>query len=82
MGLTTRILTGWLEVSAGGARYAPHTSKGFLAPPNKRLLLVSNGLLAKYGLWQARRQGTAARLAGLQRERATASVFRNGSKPG
>jgi hypothetical protein len=36
-----------------------------VAPPRKKLLLVSNGLMAKYGLWQARRQGTAARLEQL-----------------
>jgi hypothetical protein len=65
VGLSTRALTGWLEVSGGEVLYAPHTSRGFLAPPRKNLLLVSNGLLAKYGMWQARRQGTAARLAAL-----------------
>jgi hypothetical protein len=65
VGLSTRALTGWLEVSGGEAVYAPHTSRGFRAPPRKNLLLVSNGLLAKYGMWQARRQGTAARLAAL-----------------
>jgi hypothetical protein len=62
VGLTSRVFTGWLEVSDNGAVYAPHTSKGFVAPPMKRMLLVSNGLLAKYGLWQARRQGLAERL--------------------
>src|SRR5438067_885808 len=44
IGLTTRIVTGWLEVADDGAiAYRPHTSKGFLAPPRKNLLLVSNG---------------------------------------
>jgi hypothetical protein len=62
IGLTSRVFTGWLEAGGHGAVYAPHTSKGFVAPPMKRMLLVSNGLLAKYGLWQARRQGTAQRL--------------------
>jgi hypothetical protein len=75
VGLSTRTFTGWLEVGAGGAIYAPHTAKGFVAPPRKHLLLVSNGLLAKYGLWQARRQGTAARLARLARERKTAAAI-------
>jgi hypothetical protein len=65
-GLATRTFTGWLEVSPGGAAiYAPHTSKGFVAPPRKNLLLVSNGLLAKFGIWQARRTGTAQRLEQL-----------------
>jgi len=70
VGLSTRIFTGWLEVSRDGAVYAPHTSKGFVAPPSKTALLVLNGLLAKYGLWQARRQGTAERLQRLATERA------------
>jgi hypothetical protein len=66
VGLATRTFTGWLDVAGDGtARYAPHTSKGFVAPPRKRLLLVTNGLFAKYGMWQARRQGTAERLARL-----------------
>jgi hypothetical protein len=70
VGLTTRIFTGWLEVSGHAAVYAPHTSKGFVAPPSKNLLLVSNGLLAKFGLWQARRHGTAERLERLATEKA------------
>jgi hypothetical protein len=66
IGLNTRVFTGWLEVPAdGGATYAPHTSKGFIAPPRKNLLLVSNGLLAKAGIWQARRKGEAERLQRL-----------------
>jgi hypothetical protein len=65
VGLTTRIYTGWLEVSGDGVVYAPHTSRGFMAPPSKDLLLVSNGLLAKFGLWQARRRRTAERLEQL-----------------
>jgi hypothetical protein len=59
VGLSSRIFTGWLEVSADSVVYAPHTSKGFVAPPSKNLLLTLNGLLAKFGLWQARRHGTA-----------------------
>jgi len=70
IGLATRTFTGWLDVASDGtARYAPHTSKGFVAPPRKKLLLVSNGLLAKYGLWQARRQGAADRLEQLAAEK-------------
>jgi hypothetical protein len=66
VGLATRTFTGWLEVAGDGtALYAPHTSKGFVAPPRKKLLLVSNGLFAKYGMWQARRHGTADRLEQL-----------------
>jgi len=73
VGLATRVFTGWLDVPGDGAAvYAPHTSKGFVAPPRKNLLLVSNGLLAKFGLWQARRNGTAAKLAQLAAEGAAA----------
>ena len=56
VGLATRTFTGWLEVAGDGrAVYAPHTSKGFMAPPNKHLLLVVNGLLAKASRRRARR---------------------------
>jgi hypothetical protein len=73
VGLSTRTFTGWLEVTGDGAAvYAPHTTKGFVAPPRKKLLLVSNGLFAKYGMWQARRQGTAERLEQLAAEKADA----------
>jgi hypothetical protein len=65
VGLSTRTFTGWLEVGDDGAVYAPHTSKGFSAPAHKNLLLVGNGLLAKYQFWQSRRNGTAARLREL-----------------
>jgi hypothetical protein len=67
VGLRTRTLTGWLEVDDDGrAVYAPHTSKGFAAPPNKTLLLVSNGLLAKYGHRRAQRRGVLEALERLQ----------------
>jgi hypothetical protein len=69
IGLSTRTFTGWLEVSFdGSAVYAPHTSKGFRAPPNKTLLLVVNGLFAKIGMWQARRKGVVQRLERLAAE--------------
>jgi hypothetical protein len=73
VGLSTRTFTGWLEVTDDGTVvYAPHTTKGFVAPPRKKLLLVSNGLFAKYGMWQARRQGSAERLERLAAEKADA----------
>ena len=63
VGLSTRVLTGWLDVADDrSAVYAPHTSKGFTAPPNKNLLLVTNGLIAKYGFHKARRAGVAESL--------------------
>jgi hypothetical protein len=74
VGLSTRIYTGWLQVSRDGAVYAPHTSKGFVAPPSKNTLLVLNGLLAKFGLWQARRHGTAEHLQRLATEQTAAGT--------
>jgi hypothetical protein len=66
VGLSTRVFTGWLDVAADGtAVYAPHTTKGFVAPPRKNLLLVSNGLMAKYGMRKARREGVAEHLQAL-----------------
>ncbi|MFJ8007335.1 hypothetical protein [Streptomyces fagopyri] len=65
VGLGMRTLTGWLKVTDEGAVYAPHTSKGLAAPPYRTVLTVSNGLMAKYGLWRAQRDGTAERLRDL-----------------
>ncbi len=54
IGLESRQHTGWLEVEAEGATYAPHTEAGFRAPANKTLLLLGNGYMAKRGLKKAR----------------------------
>jgi hypothetical protein len=67
VGLSTRMFTGWLNVTSEGAVYAPHTSKGFMAPPAKDLLLVSNGLFAKYGMWRSKRMGLLDKLQRLPR---------------
>lgn len=70
IGLAARQHTGWLEVGAGAGRqalYAPHTETGFRAPPNKTLLLLANGLLAKRGLRTAKREGREARLTETSR---------------
>jgi pyridoxamine 5'-phosphate oxidase-like protein len=56
IGLETRQYTGWLEVSPEGRSvYAPHTETGYKAPPNKTLLLLLNGALAKRGVRAAHR---------------------------
>lgn len=47
VGLAQRVCTGWCEVDGGVARYAPHTSTGFSAPPNKTLLLLMSGLMVR-----------------------------------
>lgn len=55
IGLQTRQYTGWLEVGEEGrGRYAPHTEKGYRAPPSKTLLLLLNGMMAKRGVRAAR----------------------------
>lgn len=61
IGLEARQYTGWLEVDdEHGALYAPHTEHGYKAPPNKTLLLLLNGLLAKRGVRAARRSAVRA----------------------
>jgi nitroimidazol reductase NimA-like FMN-containing flavoprotein (pyridoxamine 5'-phosphate oxidase superfamily) len=66
VGLTTRYLTGWMEVADssadGSALYAPHTDKGFSAPPNKTVLLLINGLVTKRGVRAAMRRGELPQL--------------------
>jgi hypothetical protein len=55
IGLETRGHTGWLEADAQGrAVYAPHTETGYRAPPNRTLLLLLNGALAKRGVSRSR----------------------------
>jgi hypothetical protein len=61
VGLVSQVYTGWLESAGDGtARYAPHTEGGFKAPPNKTLLSLANGFLAKRGYKRARREGKLA----------------------
>jgi hypothetical protein len=63
IGLTTRYHTGWLEADPEGtATYAPHTAAGFVGPPNKTLLLLGNGLVAKLGVRSARKAGRLTEL--------------------
>lgn len=70
-GLATRTFTGWLDVADdGSAVYAPHTSKGYAAPPMKTMVLLFNGLYAKWGFRQAMRHGALERLRQLDLERA------------
>ena len=67
VGLTTRYLTGWLEADDDRALYAPHTEAGFAAPPNKTLLLLLNGGVAKWGVRSAIKQGKLERAEGRLR---------------
>jgi hypothetical protein len=76
VGLRTRTHTGWLEVDGdrdGAAVYAPHTVKGFAAPSQKTVMLISNGLFAKYGAWKARRDHVLETLERQQAEAASSS---------
>lgn len=68
VGLDTRYFTGWLQPDTddeGIAAYAPHTEKGYSVPPNRTLVLLANGGLAKVGVWQARRSQRRPRPAVL-----------------
>lgn len=57
IGLESRQHTGWLEADGETGTYAPHTASGFAAPPNKTLLLLANGFLARRGLKKAQQEG-------------------------
>jgi hypothetical protein len=61
VGLQTRQYTGWLTAGEDGTiRYSPHTETGYVAPPNKTLLLLLNGAMAKRGTRAAARRARAA----------------------
>jgi hypothetical protein len=56
VGLRSRYALGWLDAGAAPPdplRFAPHTAGGFVAPPNKTLLLLVNGYLARRNLKRA-----------------------------
>ena len=55
-------------MDGGRAVYRPHTTHLLYAPPLKTLLLVSNGLPAKYGMRRARKTLLVERLVGLAGE--------------
>ncbi|HEY1282612.1 MAG TPA: hypothetical protein VGF22_23220 [Acidimicrobiales bacterium] len=58
VGLRSAHALGWLDATEGGeGRFYPHTMGGFAAPPNKTLLLLANGFLARRGLRQAAKAG-------------------------
>jgi hypothetical protein len=58
IGLRSAHALGWLEASGTSeVRFFPHTMGGFVAPPNKTLLLLANGYLARRGLRRAVKEG-------------------------
>jgi len=65
VGLSVQMCTGWLEVSGDTGRYAPHTVRTLTAPSNRTAQALGNGILTKYGHWQAARRGTLDTLASL-----------------
>jgi hypothetical protein len=57
IGLRSHYALGWLTDTTDGLRLAPHRVGGFMAPPNKTLLLLANGYLARRNLTRARQGG-------------------------
>jgi hypothetical protein len=58
VGLDNATHTGWLRIAPDGqALWTPHTRHAFSAPPNKTVLLLANGFLARRGYKQAIAQG-------------------------
>jgi hypothetical protein len=58
VGLSNANHTGWLLVGPDReTRWTPHTRHAFSAPPNKTILLLANGFMARRGYKQAIKQG-------------------------
>jgi hypothetical protein len=67
VGLSNATHTGWLDADGNRqVRWTPHTRHAFTAPPNKTLLLLANGLMARRGYRQAIKQGRDKVLAHAQ----------------
>jgi hypothetical protein len=65
IGLRSAYALGWLEsTEPDEGRFYPHTTGGFVAPPNKTLLLLANGFLARRGLRRAAKDGRTERISG------------------
>lgn len=57
IGQEQRVHTGWLEVDAGEAVYAPHTKAGHAVPASKHLMAVGTALTMPRGYREARKLG-------------------------
>ena len=57
IGQRQRVHTGWLDVSAGEAVYAPHTGSGYWMPPSTLVYKVAVGFETRRRLRRARRLG-------------------------
>jgi hypothetical protein len=58
IGQRQRVHTGWLDVGAGGAVYAPHTGSGYWMPPSTFVYKIAVGFETRRRLRAARRQST------------------------
>ena len=79
--MLVRYLSSPAPAAALAAAKPLQLGSGAVAPPNKNTLLVLNGLLAKYGMWQARRHGAAGQLQRLAAARAAAGAGEDGQPP-
>jgi hypothetical protein len=79
IGLSTATHTGWLAVNET-ALWTPHTRHGFVAPPNKTLLLIGNGAAARWGYRKALRQGRDQILQHARAETSTRQAFGNAAE--
>lgn len=57
IGQRQRVHTGWFDVGARGAVYAPHTGSGYWMPPSKLVYKVAVGFETRRRLRAARRAG-------------------------
>ena len=66
VGLSEHHALGWMTADSdrGPVAFRPHSRGGFVAPPNKTLLLLANGFLARRGLKRARATQRKSRLDG------------------
>ncbi len=57
IGLRSGYALGWLDVDGAAVRFYPHKIGGFSAPPNKTVLLLANGFIARRNLKAAQTAG-------------------------
>jgi hypothetical protein len=60
VGLRSGYALGWLDVDGAAVRFYPHKTGGFSAPPNKTILLLANGFMARRNLKAAEKSGRTA----------------------
>jgi hypothetical protein len=60
IGLRSGYALGWLDVDGVAVRFYPQKTGGFSAPPNKTVLLLANGFIARRNLKAAQKAGRGA----------------------